>query len=72
MNGSGNLEEDYRQPLHMCPVDFRKTLQVTSGDLHFVSHFKGLNKFFQKNGLEEEEKWTEKLITEVETALAKK
>lgn len=28
MNGSGHLEEDFRQPLHLCPVDLRKLMTV--------------------------------------------
>lgn len=60
MNGSGHLEEDFQQSMHLCPVDLRK-LQTLCG-FNIVERYRKLSEFFMKHGLREEEKWTKKRL----------
>jgi archaemetzincin len=64
MNGSNNLEESDRQPLHFCPVCLRKlcwNLQVEP-----VPYLRRLEAFCTRNGLTDEAAW----YAQAATALA--
>ena len=60
MNGSGHLEEDFRQPMHLCPLDLRKLQRLTGFDV--IDRYQGLKAFYEKHGLKEEALWVEKRI----------
>ncbi|CAF1306343.1 unnamed protein product [Rotaria sp. Silwood1] len=47
MNGSGHLEEDFSQPLFLCPIDLRKLLQLTNFD--FIERYEQLLDFCIEN-----------------------
>lgn len=68
MNGSGHLQEDFRQSMHLCPVDLRKLQHLCGFDV--VKRYQKLAAFFKTHGLAEEEKWVKGRlfhITESET-----
>lgn len=70
MNGSGHLEEDFRQSMHLCPVDLRKLQRLCGFDV--VKRYQRLAEFFKMHGLAEEEKWVKgrlSYITESETKM---
>ncbi len=52
MNGSGHLEEDLRQSMHLCPVDLRKLQTLCGFDV--VERYRRLLGFFERKGLKEE------------------
>ena len=60
MNGSGHLEEDFQQSMHLCPVDLRK-LQTLTG-FNILERYQKLNQFFAKHHFEAEREWTTKRI----------
>lgn len=60
MNGSGHLSEDFRQSMHLCPVDLRK-LQRLCG-FSVVERYRKLGEFFLRNGLKEEREWVQRRI----------
>jgi archaemetzincin len=60
MNGSGHLEEDFRQPMMLCPVDLRK-LQTLVG-FNVIQRYKELCEFCKEHGFSEEYKWYEKRL----------
>ncbi|XP_046566265.1 LOW QUALITY PROTEIN: uncharacterized protein LOC124274932 [Haliotis rubra] len=60
MNGSGHLAEDFRQPMHLCPVDLHK-LQVLTG-MDVTDRYKKLLEFYKKHGMESEVGWVERRI----------
>ncbi|XP_065178012.1 archaemetzincin-1-like [Sycon ciliatum] len=66
MNGSGHLQEDFSQPMYLCPVDLRK-LQVLCG-FNIVDRYKKLAEFFQRNNLTNESQWYKRRIEFIETA----
>lgn len=55
MNGSGHLDEDFRQPSHLCPVDLRK-LQLLAG-FDPAARYVRLRAFYDKHGLIAESAW---------------
>jgi len=55
MNGSGHLEEDFTQPMYLCPVDLRKLYILCGFDI--VQRYKKMEEFFRKYKLHDEEKW---------------
>ena len=55
MNGSGHLDEDYRQSMHLCPVDLHK-LQVLCG-FRPVERYEQLLAFFQRHSMKDEAEW---------------
>ena len=63
MNGSGHLEEDFRQPMFLCPVDLHK-LQVLCG-FNVVQRYGDMKTFFQKYNLVEEKLWIEKRLAQL-------
>jgi predicted Zn-dependent protease len=60
MNGSGNLEEDFRQPLVLCPIDLRKVATLTGCNV--VDRFERLERFFRKHNMEVPLKWVTSFI----------
>lgn len=55
MNGSGHLREDFRQPMHLCPVDLHKLHSLVGFDV--VNRYEDLHSFYQREGFEAEQKW---------------
>lgn len=60
MNGSGHLSEDFRQLMHLCPVDLRKLQTLIGFDV--LERYQRLNEFFTKHCLKAEKEWTGKRI----------
>lgn len=60
MNGSGHLAEDFRQSMHLCPVDLRKLQSLCGFDV--VKRYQRLQEFFRTHGLVEEEMWVKERI----------
>ncbi|KAK7481609.1 hypothetical protein BaRGS_00027125 [Batillaria attramentaria] len=60
MNGSGHLMEDFRQPMHLCPVDLRKLHTLVGFDIR--ARYKSLLEFYRQHGLEEEEEWVQQRL----------
>lgn len=66
MNGSGHLEEDFRQPMHLCPVDLHK-LQTLVG-FNVLTRYENLLKFYQHHGMNEEAEWISRRIDFIKNA----
>ena len=60
MNGSGHLEEDFRQPLHLCPTDLRKLVTVLEADV--LERYQSLLAFYEKVRFEGEAVWMRQRI----------
>lgn len=60
MNGSGHLDEDYSQPMALCPVDLHK-LQ-TLCDFDVTARYAGLRTFFLRCDLEHEADWIDRRL----------
>ena len=60
MNGSGHLEEDFRQSMHLCPVDLHKLQTLCGFDV--VERYSELEKCFNRCGLRAEADWVKKRI----------
>ena len=60
MNGSGHLQEDFRQPMHLCPVDLHKLSTLVGFDV--TDRYKDLLKFYKDKGCKPETQWMEKRI----------
>ena len=57
---AGHLDEDFRQPMYLCPVDLRK-LQTLCG-FNVIDRYQGLCGFFRKNGMDEEADWMRRRV----------
>ena len=66
MNGSGHLLEDFRQPMHLCPVDLHKLQTLIGFDI--LERYKSLLRFYEGVGFIEEEKWVRERINFLEAA----
>jgi predicted Zn-dependent protease len=55
MNGSGHVEEDDSQPLHLCPVDLRKLTLCVAFPVQ--ERYRLLLNYFQKHDFNQEAKW---------------
>ena len=66
MNGSGHLTEDFRQPMHLCPVDLHKLKHLVGFDI--LDRYRALGSFYHAHGFEEEEKWLYARIEAIEAA----
>ncbi|XP_005108533.1 archaemetzincin-2 [Aplysia californica] len=64
MNGSGHLQEDFDQPMMLCPVDLHK-LQDLIG-FNVLDRYRSLLEFYQTHDLAEEANWTKKRIHFIE------
>ena len=60
MNGSGHLEEDFRQPIFLCPVCLRKQQWIAPHDC--VTRYEKMLEFFTECDLAEEAAWLKKRI----------
>ncbi|XP_069138068.1 archaemetzincin-2-like [Argopecten irradians] len=60
MNGSGHLSEDFRQPMHLCPVDLHKLQTLVGFDI--VERYQKLAGFYKEHKMEEELKWVTRRI----------
>ncbi|KAK2143447.1 hypothetical protein LSH36_839g02006 [Paralvinella palmiformis] len=60
MNGSGHLEEDFRQPMFLCPIDLRKLHQLCGFDI--IQRYEQLRGFFGKHHMEKECLWLERRL----------
>ena len=60
MNGSGHLSEDFRQPMHLCPVDLRKLHTLVGFDV--LGRYRELLQYYKRHGFKEEEQWVQKRI----------
>ncbi|XP_033749960.1 archaemetzincin-2-like [Pecten maximus] len=60
MNGSGHLSEDFRQPMHLCPVDLHKIQTLVGFDV--VERYEHLARFYKEHEMNEEHKWVTKRI----------
>ncbi|XP_052791442.1 archaemetzincin-2-like [Mya arenaria] len=63
MNGSGHLQEDFRQPMHLCPVDLHKLHTLVGFSV--VERYRALQVFYSEHGLTEEERWIKQRITAI-------
>ena len=63
MNGSGHLMEDFRQSMFLCPVDLNKLQTLCGFDV--IERYQKMAKYFMKHGLEEEQQWVEKRLSEI-------
>ncbi len=52
MNGSGHLEEDFSQPLFLCPIDLRKLSQLVGFDI--IQRYEQMLEFCTENQFEDE------------------
>lgn len=52
MNGSGHLEEDFRQPMLLCPICLRKL--KTLCDINIPKRYRALRKLFNKHHMKDE------------------
>ncbi|XP_062596034.1 archaemetzincin-2-like [Saccostrea cucullata] len=55
MNGSGHLQEDFCQPIHLCPVDLHKLQTLVGFDV--TERYKKLLEFYQKHDMHSEAEW---------------
>ena len=60
MNGAGHLQEDFCQPMMLCPVDLRKLQTLTGCDV--AVRYAGLLAFFRRCGLLEEANWVDRRL----------
>lgn len=60
MNGSGHLQEDFRQSMHLCPVDLRKLFTLVG--FNILERYKSLLQFCKEHGFKEEAEWIERRI----------
>ena len=60
MNGSGHLQEDFSQPMTLCPVDLRKLQTLTGCDT--VARYTGLLAFFRRCGMDNEAEWVDRRL----------
>lgn len=65
MNGSGHLEEDFRQSMHLCPVDLRKLQTLCGFDVK--ERYRNLMAFFQRQGLRMEGEWVRRRLEFIST-----
>jgi len=52
MNGSGHLEEDFSQPLFLCPIDLRKLSQLVG--FNIIQRYEQMLEFCTENQFENE------------------
>jgi archaemetzincin len=65
MNGSGHLEEDFKQSIHLCPVDLCKVAHETKCNV--ATMYRALDSFFAKYHMNPEHEWTSRVIKHLET-----
>lgn len=60
MNGSGHLQEDFKQSMFLCPVDLKKLTLILEFSLK--DRYEQMKKFFDKHGFVDESLWLDKVI----------
>ena len=60
MNGSGHLEEDFRQSMFLCPIDLRKLSHLI--DFDPIERYKKMKDFFVYNHSQREIDWLDDVI----------
>lgn len=60
MNGSGHLEEDFRQSMFLCPIDLRKLAHLL--DFEPIERYKKMRKFFINYESKKEVEWLDDVI----------
>jgi archaemetzincin len=60
MNGSGNLAEDFRQSMFLCPIDLRKLAHILKFDP--IERYKKMRHFFLKFNSKKEIDWLNDVI----------
>jgi archaemetzincin len=65
MNGSGHLQEDFSQPMHLCPIDLRKLHCLSAFDP--VARYKSLTGFCVKEGLTHIADWLQRAVNSLES-----
>jgi archaemetzincin len=63
MNGSGHLQEDFRQTMFICPVDLKKLTLALKIDI--AQMYANLKLFFDKHSSKENSQWIEKIQEEL-------
>ena len=61
MNGSGHLNEDFQQTIHLCPIDLHKVSKILGEDLLWQRYVKLYN-FFIKNHMKGDASWIEAIF----------
>ena len=61
MNGSGHLQEDFSQPLFLCPIDLKKLGRLAEFDV--VRRYEQLLEFCTENSFEDETKILERRLS---------
>eukprot|EP00918_Siedleckia_nematoides_P107133 GHVU01233588.1.p1 GENE.GHVU01233588.1~~GHVU01233588.1.p1 ORF type:complete len:383 (+),score=37.43 GHVU01233588.1:169-1317(+) len=69
MNGSGHLQEDFSQPMFLCPVDLRK-LELLIG-LDIIERYKQLKQFWEQHSIPEHPKWIQERLKFIENSESK-
>merc|ERR1712188_164199 len=68
MNGSNNLEESDRAPLHLCPVCLRKLAEGCG--FHPLQRYWDLLEWYDQHGFDEQKEWTRARIARIEEVIA--
>jgi archaemetzincin len=63
MNGCNSLEENDRQPIHLCPVCLRKLQYATSFDT--LKRYESLFRFYRAVGFNSESRWVENRLKSI-------
>lgn len=63
MNGSGHLQEDFRQSMFLCPVDLKKLSALFEFDI--LDRYEKLMEFYIKYNFSSEVKALEKMIAQI-------
>ncbi len=66
MNGSGHLEEDFSQPLFLCPIDLRKLSRLVGFDV--IQRYEQMLDFCTGNQFEDESDLLKKRLTTLKNA----
>merc|ERR1712205_156866 len=56
MNGSGHLQEDFQQSMHLCPVDLKK-LDFIIGNGNILKRYENLLSFYEQQGWNGDADW---------------
>jgi len=63
MNGSGHLEEDFRQPMHLCPIELRKLLHFIGPAFDIRKRYELLFSLYSNMPeCEEEARWVKRRL----------
>ena len=57
MNGSGHLDEDFRQPMFLCPVCLKKLRLRLGASFDFAERYRHLAKFYRDHAMLDSEQW---------------